>query len=193
MRQFEEKFGKRVLVSCHDLSFNLQGCVAENEEGPTTNVCFSENQIVKYSCGCKSQAKLSDLIKVDSEITLLWMHMYLQVQKHTSSIIPGNVFFQTRARSKSVKKITNSSDGPLGWPSSKLVLLAWGNARYHGNQPGPPTMHQHQSEVGFLPSLSKVSVSAEGGIVLHSALSWETTAINSATQNTHTHTHKWVV
>ncbi|TDG96056.1 hypothetical protein EPR50_G00235480 [Perca flavescens] len=38
VRQFEEKFGKRVLVSCHDLSFNLQGCVAENEEGPTTNV-----------------------------------------------------------------------------------------------------------------------------------------------------------
>uniref|UniRef100_A0A8D0AW71 Dedicator of cytokinesis 9b n=1 Tax=Sander lucioperca TaxID=283035 RepID=A0A8D0AW71_SANLU len=38
VRQFEEKFGKRVVVSCHDLSFNLQGCVAENEEGPTTNV-----------------------------------------------------------------------------------------------------------------------------------------------------------
>lgn len=38
MRQFEEKFGKRVLVSCNDLSFNLQGCIAENEEGPTTNV-----------------------------------------------------------------------------------------------------------------------------------------------------------
>uniref|UniRef100_A0A8C3G170 Dedicator of cytokinesis 9b n=1 Tax=Cyclopterus lumpus TaxID=8103 RepID=A0A8C3G170_CYCLU len=38
VRQFEEKFGKRVLVSCQDLSFNLQGCVAENEEGPTTNV-----------------------------------------------------------------------------------------------------------------------------------------------------------
>ncbi|XP_069376761.1 dedicator of cytokinesis protein 9 isoform X5 [Paralichthys olivaceus] len=38
VRQFEEKFGKRVLVRCNDLSFNLQGCVAENEEGPTTNV-----------------------------------------------------------------------------------------------------------------------------------------------------------
>ncbi|KAM9327750.1 dedicator of cytokinesis protein 9-like [Pholidichthys leucotaenia] len=38
VRQFEEKFGKRVLVSCHDLSFNLQGCVAENDEGPTTNI-----------------------------------------------------------------------------------------------------------------------------------------------------------
>lgn len=40
VRHFEEKFGKRVLVSCNDLSFNLQGCVAENEDGPTTNVCF---------------------------------------------------------------------------------------------------------------------------------------------------------
>ncbi|XP_041835168.1 LOW QUALITY PROTEIN: dedicator of cytokinesis protein 9-like [Melanotaenia boesemani] len=38
VRQFEEKFGKRVLVSCHNLSFNLQGCVAENDDGPTTNV-----------------------------------------------------------------------------------------------------------------------------------------------------------
>lgn len=49
MRQFEEKFGKRVLVSCHDLSFNLQGCVAENEEGPTTNVSINEKQTVRYS------------------------------------------------------------------------------------------------------------------------------------------------
>ncbi|XP_029112772.1 dedicator of cytokinesis protein 9-like isoform X5 [Scleropages formosus] len=38
VKQFEEKFGKRILVNCNDLSFNLQSCVAENEEGPTTNV-----------------------------------------------------------------------------------------------------------------------------------------------------------
>ncbi|XP_038136165.1 dedicator of cytokinesis protein 9-like isoform X7 [Cyprinodon tularosa] len=38
VKQFEEKFGKRVLVNCNDLSFNLQSCIAENEEGPTTNV-----------------------------------------------------------------------------------------------------------------------------------------------------------
>ncbi|XP_053734078.1 dedicator of cytokinesis protein 9-like isoform X3 [Synchiropus splendidus] len=38
VKQFEEKFGKRVLINCNDLSFNLQCCVAENEEGPTTNV-----------------------------------------------------------------------------------------------------------------------------------------------------------
>ncbi|XP_058247470.1 dedicator of cytokinesis protein 9 isoform X12 [Hemibagrus wyckioides] len=38
IRPFEEKFGKRILVKCNDLSFNLQCCVAENEEGPTTNV-----------------------------------------------------------------------------------------------------------------------------------------------------------
>ncbi|XP_027878300.1 dedicator of cytokinesis protein 9 isoform X11 [Xiphophorus couchianus] len=38
VKQFEEKFGKRVLVNCNDLSFNLQSCVAENEDGPTTNV-----------------------------------------------------------------------------------------------------------------------------------------------------------
>ncbi|XP_056145327.1 dedicator of cytokinesis protein 9-like isoform X4 [Lampris incognitus] len=38
VKLFEEKFGKRILVNCNDLSFNLQCCVAENEEGPTTNV-----------------------------------------------------------------------------------------------------------------------------------------------------------
>ncbi|XP_031438938.1 dedicator of cytokinesis protein 9 isoform X3 [Clupea harengus] len=38
IRQFEEKFGKRVLVNCNDLSFNLQSCVTENDEGPSTNV-----------------------------------------------------------------------------------------------------------------------------------------------------------
>uniref|UniRef100_A0A8C7WBI0 Dedicator of cytokinesis 9 n=1 Tax=Oncorhynchus mykiss TaxID=8022 RepID=A0A8C7WBI0_ONCMY len=38
IKQFEEKFGKRILVNCNDLAFNLQSCVAENEEGPTTNV-----------------------------------------------------------------------------------------------------------------------------------------------------------
>ncbi|XP_041526101.1 dedicator of cytokinesis protein 9 isoform X27 [Microtus oregoni] len=38
VKPFAEKFGKRILVKCNDLSFNLQCCVAENEEGPTTNV-----------------------------------------------------------------------------------------------------------------------------------------------------------
>uniref|UniRef100_A0A8C2EE50 Dedicator of cytokinesis 9 n=1 Tax=Cyprinus carpio TaxID=7962 RepID=A0A8C2EE50_CYPCA len=38
VKPFEERFGKRILVNCNDLSFNLQSCVAENEEGPTTNV-----------------------------------------------------------------------------------------------------------------------------------------------------------
>lgn len=40
VKPFAEKFGKRILVKCNDLSFNLQCCVAENEEGPTTNVIF---------------------------------------------------------------------------------------------------------------------------------------------------------
>lgn len=43
VKQFEEKFGKRVLVNCNDLAFNMQSCVAENEEGPTTNVRLATN------------------------------------------------------------------------------------------------------------------------------------------------------
>lgn len=46
VKQFEEKFGKRVLVSCNDLSFNLQSCVTENEDRPTTNVRHSS----QYHC-----------------------------------------------------------------------------------------------------------------------------------------------
>lgn len=49
MKQFEEKFGKRVLVNCNDLSFNLQSCVAENEEGPTTNVRLTKRHNNHYS------------------------------------------------------------------------------------------------------------------------------------------------
>lgn len=43
VKPFEEKFGKKILVKCNDLSFNLQSCVAENEEGPTTNVNHSSD------------------------------------------------------------------------------------------------------------------------------------------------------
>lgn len=57
VRQFEEKFGKRVLVSCHDLSFNLQGCVAENEQGPTTNVSSLITRLVKVTdCAYSDQS-----------------------------------------------------------------------------------------------------------------------------------------
>ncbi|XP_043560274.1 dedicator of cytokinesis protein 11 isoform X1 [Chiloscyllium plagiosum] len=38
VRPFEEKFGKRFLVKCHDLTFALQGCVNEQADGTPTNV-----------------------------------------------------------------------------------------------------------------------------------------------------------
>ncbi|XP_048400109.2 dedicator of cytokinesis protein 11 isoform X2 [Stegostoma tigrinum] len=38
VRPFEEKFGKRFMVKCHDLTFALQGCVNEQANGMPTNV-----------------------------------------------------------------------------------------------------------------------------------------------------------
>lgn len=49
VKPFEEKFGKRILVNCNDLSFNLQSCVAENEEGPTTNVPHFHFLIMEFA------------------------------------------------------------------------------------------------------------------------------------------------
>lgn len=71
MKQFEEKFGKRVLVNCNDLAFNLQSCVAENEEGPTTNVRLATNQGgvgSSPSCWPSIQGAFSVTMKVYSEV-----------------------------------------------------------------------------------------------------------------------------
>lgn len=58
VRQFEEKFGKRVLVSCNDLSFNLQGCVPDTEEGPTTNVRVVNSPQTGHSLASSVMAQL---------------------------------------------------------------------------------------------------------------------------------------
>ncbi|KTF84065.1 hypothetical protein cypCar_00021616 [Cyprinus carpio] len=41
VKPFEERFGRRFMVSCHDLTFNLQGCVSEKNDGILTNGIFS--------------------------------------------------------------------------------------------------------------------------------------------------------
>uniref|UniRef100_A0A4W5JES8 Uncharacterized protein n=1 Tax=Hucho hucho TaxID=62062 RepID=A0A4W5JES8_9TELE len=38
VKPFEERFGRRIAVSCHDLTFSLQGCVNERGDGVLTNV-----------------------------------------------------------------------------------------------------------------------------------------------------------
>lgn len=38
VKPFEERFGRRIMVSCHDLTFSLQGSVSEKSDGVLTNV-----------------------------------------------------------------------------------------------------------------------------------------------------------
>uniref|UniRef100_A0A8D0AW26 Dedicator of cytokinesis 9b n=1 Tax=Sander lucioperca TaxID=283035 RepID=A0A8D0AW26_SANLU len=95
VRQFEEKFGKRVVVSCHDLSFNLQGCVAENEEGPTTNV--EPFYVVLSLFDVQNGRKISADFHVDLNHPL--------VRKMTSG-----------SSSRQDLHINGSCDGPLAGP-----------------------------------------------------------------------------
>lgn len=39
VKPFEERFGRRIVVSCHDLTFSLQGCISEKGDSVLTNVC----------------------------------------------------------------------------------------------------------------------------------------------------------
>lgn len=46
VRPFEEKLGRRFMITCRSLNLMLQGCINESETGPVTNVrtgnlCFS--------------------------------------------------------------------------------------------------------------------------------------------------------
>uniref|UniRef100_A0A3Q2CL51 Dedicator of cytokinesis 11 n=1 Tax=Cyprinodon variegatus TaxID=28743 RepID=A0A3Q2CL51_CYPVA len=58
VKPFEERFGRRIMVSCHDLTFSLQGCVNEKADGVLTNVepffiCLS---LFDLSKNCKISA-----------------------------------------------------------------------------------------------------------------------------------------
>ncbi|KAM3857704.1 dedicator of cytokinesis protein 11 [Diretmus argenteus] len=55
VKLFEERFGRRVVVSCHDLTFSLQGCVSEKGDGVLTNVepFFISLALFDVSKSCK--------------------------------------------------------------------------------------------------------------------------------------------
>ncbi|XP_029609786.1 dedicator of cytokinesis protein 11 [Salmo trutta] len=55
VKPFEERFGRRIAVSCHDLTFSLQGCVNEREDGVLTNVepFFISLALFDVSKSCK--------------------------------------------------------------------------------------------------------------------------------------------
>ncbi|XP_046886677.1 dedicator of cytokinesis protein 9 isoform X2 [Hypomesus transpacificus] len=96
VRQFEEKFGKRVLVNCHDLSFNLQSCVAENDDGPTTNV--EPFYVVLSLFDVQNSRKISADLHVDLNHPV--------VRQMTSGSWSGG--------SGSDQRVNGGVDGPLG-------------------------------------------------------------------------------
>uniref|UniRef100_A0A8C4IXD9 Dedicator of cytokinesis 11 n=1 Tax=Dicentrarchus labrax TaxID=13489 RepID=A0A8C4IXD9_DICLA len=58
VKPFEERFGRRIVVSCHDLTFSLQGCVSEKGDGVLTNVepFFISLALFDVSKSCKISA-----------------------------------------------------------------------------------------------------------------------------------------
>uniref|UniRef100_A0A3B4GQ70 Dedicator of cytokinesis protein 11-like n=1 Tax=Pundamilia nyererei TaxID=303518 RepID=A0A3B4GQ70_9CICH len=58
VKPFEERFGRRIVVSCHDLTFSLQGCVNEKGDGVLTNVepFFISLALFDVSKSCKISA-----------------------------------------------------------------------------------------------------------------------------------------
>ncbi|XP_041841346.1 dedicator of cytokinesis protein 11 isoform X2 [Melanotaenia boesemani] len=58
VKPFEERFGRRIMVSCHDLTFSLQGCVNEKTDGVLTNVepFFISFALFDVSKSCKISA-----------------------------------------------------------------------------------------------------------------------------------------
>ncbi|KAF0039043.1 hypothetical protein F2P81_009527 [Scophthalmus maximus] len=58
VKPFEERFGRRIVVSCHDLTFSLQGCVSEKGDGVLTNVepFFVSLALFDVSKSCKISA-----------------------------------------------------------------------------------------------------------------------------------------
>uniref|UniRef100_A0A4W5KW36 Dedicator of cytokinesis 11 n=1 Tax=Hucho hucho TaxID=62062 RepID=A0A4W5KW36_9TELE len=55
VKPFEERFGRRIAVSCHDLTFSLQGCANERGDGVLTNVepFFISLALFDVSKSCK--------------------------------------------------------------------------------------------------------------------------------------------
>ncbi|XP_055085020.1 dedicator of cytokinesis protein 11 isoform X2 [Periophthalmus magnuspinnatus] len=58
VKPFEERFGRRIMVSCHDLTFSLQGCVSDKGDGILTNVepFFITLALFDVSKNCKISA-----------------------------------------------------------------------------------------------------------------------------------------
>uniref|UniRef100_A0A7N6A5I7 Dedicator of cytokinesis 11 n=1 Tax=Anabas testudineus TaxID=64144 RepID=A0A7N6A5I7_ANATE len=58
VKPFEERFGRRIVVSCHDLTFSLQGCISEKGDSVLTNVepFFLSLALFDVSKSCKISA-----------------------------------------------------------------------------------------------------------------------------------------
>lgn len=118
VKPFEEKFGKRILVNCNDLSFNLQSCVAENEEGPTTNV----PHLIIYDRWLPLLKSLRCFQPPSSSSRFIWEFLHwcvLQVEPFFVSLSLFDV--------QSCRKISSDFHVDMNHPSVKALLPSSGS------------------------------------------------------------------
>ncbi|CAF93418.1 unnamed protein product [Tetraodon nigroviridis] len=67
VKPLEERFGRRIMVSCHDLTFSLQGCVSEKGDGVLTNFVFFQKERWNRSSSAWALFDISKSCKISAD------------------------------------------------------------------------------------------------------------------------------